>query len=206
MNALFNRHCHNLAGKIRVSSSTEGVLGAVVAKVPQTFRRFVCEDLSADADTRFEFFLESVLPEVSTPLHTHVLIFIPSYFDYVRVRNYFRKEKMSFSQICEYTSRANVSRSRSNFYHGRTRFLLYTQRHYYHFRLRIRGVKHAVFYAPPDYPQFYSEILNFIDPADTSATSITMFAKHDMFALERVAGTTRAHRILKAEKPVHLFV
>jgi hypothetical protein len=33
----------------------------------------------------------------------HVLIYIPSYFDYVRLRNYFRREGLNFVQICEYS-------------------------------------------------------------------------------------------------------
>lgn len=34
---------------------------------------------------------------------SHVLIYIPSYFDYVRLRNYFRREGLNFVQICEYS-------------------------------------------------------------------------------------------------------
>lgn len=33
----------------------------------------------------------------------HTLIFIPSYFDFVRLRNYFKKQEMKFVHICEYT-------------------------------------------------------------------------------------------------------
>ena len=130
------------------------------------------------------------MPTVSTPLHSHVLIFIPNYFDYVVLRNHFRREKKSFSQICEYTSnKANVSRARSSFFHGYTKFLLYTQRHYYHHRMKIRGVKHVVFYAPPDYPQFYSEILDTIDMSDTESTSMVLYSRKDQPELERIAGT-----------------
>lgn len=34
---------------------------------------------------------------------TGVLIYVPSYFDYVRIRNYLKKETFTFVQICEYS-------------------------------------------------------------------------------------------------------
>ena len=36
---------------------------------------------------------------------SHTAIFVPSYFDFVRLRNYFKKEDISFAQICEYVRR-----------------------------------------------------------------------------------------------------
>ena len=44
-----------------------------------------------------------MLPQFKGPSMAHCLIYIPSYFDYVRIRNYFKKETMNFVQICEYT-------------------------------------------------------------------------------------------------------
>ena len=206
MNALFNRNCHNISGKIRVSAVTEGAIVNVIPKVPQKFHRFTCENLKQDSSTRFEYFMEKIMTSVSTPLHSHVLIFIPNYFDYVVLRNHFRREKMSFSQICEYTSKANVSRARSNFFHGYTKFLLYTQRHYYHHRLKIRGVKHVVFYAPPDYPQFYNEILDSIDMSDTESSSTVLYSRNDQPALERIAGTARTQQQMASDKAIFLFI
>lgn len=34
---------------------------------------------------------------------SHTLIFVSSYFDFVRIRNYFKREEAGFVQICEYT-------------------------------------------------------------------------------------------------------
>lgn len=113
--------------------------------------------------------------------------------------------QIGFAQICEYTSTANVSRSRSNFYHARVRFLLYTQRHHYHFRLRLRGTKHVVFYSPPDFADYYSDVLNTI-AADTDASCHVIFSRHDLPALERIAGTDRAQRLVGSDKAVHMFV
>ena len=42
-----------------------------------------------------------VLPGFRGELMKQTAIFIPSYFDFVRVRNYMKKEGLSFAQICE---------------------------------------------------------------------------------------------------------
>lgn len=34
---------------------------------------------------------------------TGVLIYVPSYFDYVRIRNYLKQNDYNFVQICEYS-------------------------------------------------------------------------------------------------------
>jgi hypothetical protein len=55
------------------------------------------------ADGRFEFFIKKILPQYKNAVMSHVVIYIPSYFDYVRLRNYFRREGLNFVQICEYS-------------------------------------------------------------------------------------------------------
>ena len=42
-----------------------------------------------------------IIPEYSNPLMQGTAIFIQSYFDFVRIRNYLKKEDISFCQICE---------------------------------------------------------------------------------------------------------
>lgn len=54
-------------------------------------------------DARFEYFVKEVLPKQRDPLMSHTLIYVPSYFDFVRIRNYFKKEGIGFVQICEYS-------------------------------------------------------------------------------------------------------
>lgn len=81
---------------------------------------------------RFQFFVDKVLPQYRDSVMSHTLIYIPSYFDYVRLRNYMKKEEMNFASICEYSSKSEVSRARYFFQKGDKQFLLFTERfHFY---------------------------------------------------------------------------
>ncbi len=35
MNSLFNRHCNNIGGKVRINKQFSGVLGDIISQVPQ---------------------------------------------------------------------------------------------------------------------------------------------------------------------------
>lgn len=82
--------------------------------------------------TRFNFFIDKVLPEYRDAIMTHTLIYVPSYFDYVRLRNYFKKEELNFAHICEYSSKSGICRARHLFLSGEKQFLIITERfHFY---------------------------------------------------------------------------
>lgn len=50
-------------------------------------------------DSRFEMLTKRILPNMNT---NHILIYVPSSLDYTRIRNYLKKEDISFVQINEY--------------------------------------------------------------------------------------------------------
>ena len=47
----------------------------------------------------------------------HTLIFVPSYFDYVRIRNWCTSSDLDFAEICEYTKVESRASRRSGDYH-----------------------------------------------------------------------------------------
>lgn len=104
INAIFNKKCCNYAGKVKAVNPIQmGSIGQVVIQVPHIFQRFDPLNASEAIDKRFDFFITKILPQQRENLMKQTLIFIPSYFDYVRIRNYFKKEDIGFVQICEYT-------------------------------------------------------------------------------------------------------
>ena len=101
--------------------SYSGSVCQVVKQVPQTFHCINCPSHTALPEARFTYFTEKVcalliqsvaklvrlppflqvLPECCGELMKQTLIFVPSYFDFVRLRNFMKREGTSFSQICE---------------------------------------------------------------------------------------------------------
>lgn len=67
----------------------------------------------------------------------------------------------------------------------------------------MRGVKNVIFYSLPEYPHFYSEMMNMID-LDEGA-GLTLYSKLDKMALERVMGKQRCAQILDSKKSSFVF-
>ncbi|KAI1317319.1 rRNA-binding ribosome biosynthesis protein utp25 [Mortierella claussenii] len=225
INALFKKFSRNVAGKLKITQPFEhGSIVDVVPLVQQSFHRIETRTLAQADDVRFQHFITQTLPQLrrSAVTQTHTMIFVPSYFDFVRLRNYFSENKYSFAAICEYTTPANVSRARSSFFHGEVSFLLYTERFHYFRRYNIRGTFHLTFYGLPDHPQFYPEMLNLLAlPAagggasgteksrskhiaatgleDRAMSCTALFTKYDLLKLQRIVGTERANSMCKQE-------
>lgn len=117
------------------------------------------------------------------------MVFVPSYFDFLRLRAFLREQETEFETLSEYASGSEVARGRSRFAAGKTRIAVYTERAHFYHRRRTRGVKvelivHAsqklstcagdiarsdfrhiciqdlYIYQLPEHPQFYSELLD----------------------------------------------
>lgn len=219
LNALMHRQCSNRAGCVRIRPSKyTGTIGQVVPQIKQLFRRFSCDSPATMHDARFEFFKEYVLPgllksarSASTAHETGsgTLLFVPSYLDFVRLRDLFRQHDASVAACSEYVRTPDLSRFRTQFYGGRIRLMLYTERlHFYH-RLRIRGARHMIFYGLPQNANFYPELLNIVEVGGggsaAAGTATALFSKYDALELERVVGTRRAKNMLKGSKRNHLF-
>ncbi|KAL3155972.1 hypothetical protein ABBQ32_012964 [Trebouxia sp. C0010 RCD-2024] len=140
-NALFNRACVNSAGKVRLKVQHKGVLGLTLSPVRQLFERIPSSSAAADAENRFQHFKKRVWLRIKESGASGQLIFVRSYFDFVRLRNLLKEEGASFVGLCEYTKHSDVSRGRSNFFHGRRRIMLYTERAHFYHRYRLRGIK-----------------------------------------------------------------
>ncbi|KAG0348971.1 rRNA-binding ribosome biosynthesis protein utp25 [Podila humilis] len=206
INALFKKFSKNVAGKMKITQAYEnGSIVDVVPLVQQNFNRIETRALSQVDESRFQYFIQTTLPQLrrSAVTQTHTMIYVPSYFDFVRLRNYFTENKYSFAAICEYTSNANVSRARSSFFHGEVSFLLYTERFHFFRRYNIRGTFHLAFYGLPEHSQFYPEMLNLLAlPAgkeksrskhaaaagleDRAMSCTALFTKYDLLKLQRI--------------------
>ncbi|KAJ8925388.1 hypothetical protein NQ315_009220 [Exocentrus adspersus] len=211
INAIFNRKCLNYAGKVQVVNPVEfGSVTQVVVRNEHVFRKFNIQNPTLD----LTFFVNKVLPKQRDSSMRQTLIFIPSYFDYVRVRNYFNKESIDFVQICEYTKEGKVARARDMFFHGDAHFMLYTERFHFFNRKRIKGIRHIVFYQLPVFPHFYSELCNLMQEVNMNRkvgsmlymTITVIYSKNDAHRLSAVVGTEKAARMCQSDRDVYLLV
>ena len=212
------RYMLNIAGRLKVAPSDfDGALVELGISVKQTFIRFHASEPQADPDSRFKYFQNTIIPNLtkfsksgrSASTIQGTLIFIPSYMDFVRVRNFLAMspvaQNISFGSISEYDSPPNIARTRSLFLSGRYSLVLYSGRAHWYRRYTLRGVKHVIFYSLPDNPLFYKELVGdflarsasagHLDPSD--ATVRSMFSKFDRLKLERIVGTKRLWTMLK---------
>lgn len=215
IHAIFNKRCHNYAGKARVVNPVvSGSVCQVVIQVPQVFHRFDSRDHGHDIEARFNFFVSKILPQYKDVIMNHTLVYVPSYFDFVRVRNYFKKEELSFVQICEYSKDAKVARARDMFYHSDAHFLLYSERFHFFRRIRVKGIRHVIFFAPPTFSHFYTEICNLMQEAnqnpnsgsDSNMTVTLIYSKYDALKLSGIVGTDRAAKMIGSGQDVHMFM
>ena len=209
INGIFNKYFQNFAGKTKwCVSDVPGTVQQVSSIVPQVFHKINADSYVSLADKRFDYFINQILPNL-TKNQTAVAIFIPSYFDFVRIRNYMKKEEMSFVQISEYTKKSYSSHSRTMFKDGRKQFLLFTGRFHFFYRYRLTAIKHLVLYDMPLYPHFYPEIVNFIGnnkETTVSPSCTTLFSQYDALKLQGIVGTVRMKKMLSGKKSVHMIV
>lgn len=208
INSLFTRYCLNHAGIARWKVAHRGVLGNVSPGMKHVFERLETQAQAQaqgqtqtqsaskdEADVRFEHFTSQVWPKIREA-SCGQLLFVPSYFDLVRVRNFLRKEAASFVVLSEYTTAQDMARARNYFCDGRRRVLLYTERCHFYNRHRIRGIKDIYFYQLPEHQQFYAELANFVDDDAATATVNVVYTRRDAMRLERTVGTSPAKKML----------
>jgi U3 small nucleolar RNA-associated protein 25 len=217
---LFRLHCQNWSGKARLQLEQPGVLNQLGVKAKQTFSRFQAGGIDKEPDARFEYFTTAIVPFLVKRAKdaAGTLIFIPSYLDFVRVRNYFANspavESVTFGAVSEYADVPEASRARSHFHTGRHRVLLYTERAHHFRRYRFRGVRRVIFYGLPDNPIFYKEIAGeFLGKSEQDmtiepgqGTVRVMFSKYDLMKLERIVGSKRVGKMIQERGDTFDFI
>lgn len=210
LSELMRTHSQNWAGKFRAHPEYMGEIQRLGIQVKQTFSRFDSVSANKDPDARFSYFVATIVPYLAKRAKdlTGALVFIPSYLDFVRVRNFFVTSpalaNVTFGAISEYTEVPEASRARSHFLTGRHRVLLYTERAHHFRRNQIKGVRSVIMYALPENPVFYREIAGGylarsardMLPASGEEFVRVLFSKYDALKLERVVGTQRTRKMI----------
>ncbi|KAA8496510.1 U3 small nucleolar RNA-associated protein 25 [Porphyridium purpureum] len=223
LSSLMRNISQNHMGALRIVQQVHATMGSVnnvLLRVPQSFLRVPrAEDRLTASTARFEYFTKQLLQRVGSMPRT--LVFVPSYFDFVRIRNYLARlrkdgylstihKDFTYACLSEYANRPDMDRARSRFLSGRLSMLIYTERAHFFYRFVIRGANHVFFYGLPDNARFYSELVNMLQPngatqghissvldrTGSNGQSVTcLFDAFDTYALRRVVGADAAKRM-----------
>ncbi|KAL8509562.1 hypothetical protein ACS0TY_016687 [Phlomoides rotata] len=188
INALFNQHCLNYRGKVKLESVHKGVLPKILIQARQIYERFDTESIAEADDARLKYFSEKVFPKIKDSVQHGVMIFVSSYFEFVRLRNYLKSQDASFCLFGEYIKRNAISRVRGQFFRGEKKIMLYTERAHFYYRYKIRGVKTVIIYSLPERKEFYPEIVNLLEESDDMNCRI-LFSRLDQLRVSFCALT-----------------
>lgn len=129
LQAVMRECAKSRAGSVRARRDRhEGCLSAVASRVKQIFNVIPVSSLVSEDHDRFHYFCESVLTKLLRLKQSHTLIVTPSYLSYVRVRNELLKREANAAFVCEYSRESEISRGRSQFFHGIRDIMLYSGR------------------------------------------------------------------------------
>jgi U3 small nucleolar RNA-associated protein 25 len=219
INTLYNRHMRNFAGRLKYTADhTAGLIETLSYGIKQTFLRFDSPSHLTDPDARFKYFSTTILPSITRlpkPVEggLGVLVFIPSYLDFVRIRNSLVDTDIAYASISEYTDATDVRKARSHFMNGKHSVLLYTGRAHHFHRYNLRGVKRVVFYGVPENHIFYDEVVGFVgksvERAEISRAEASVkvcFSRWERLELERIVGSKRVGKMVGDRGDVFDFV
>ena len=166
------------------------------------------------SDAVFNTFTTTILPHLragatdEVNAQPHTLVYVPSYFDYARLRDELLRQDVEFTQCNEYMDFSDVSRARSHFASGAVPLLLFSERFHYFRRDCVRGVRHIMFYGLPTLASVYAELLDWREAgrAEAEATSCNaLYCRYDVYPLSQIVGSGRAALLLAAARVTHVF-
>jgi U3 small nucleolar RNA-associated protein 25 len=225
----FKRFAKSSSGTVKIKRSFNQIedasISSLVLRTRQIFQRVSCSSFANQGSDRLKHFLDKILPFIERNKQNHTMIFIPSYFDFVSLRNALLKRQedlngigcIDFVSVTEYARSTEVSRGRARFLQGRKSVMLYTGRAHFFLRHAIKGARHIIFLGIPEYSDFYPELVNSlgeglrsndqgIDESLTlSSTCTVLFTKYESHALERIVGSSNCSRMVKGDKSTFVF-
>lgn len=208
----------NIFGKFRfrkIIKMEECAMFKVGLKIKQIFTRFESLSPIDEPDARFNHFKNVIVPSLSksTTYEDGLLLYIPSYTDFLRIKNYLHnKTSLLFIDANEYSEQKDLTKARALFQQGRRKILIYTERLHHYRRFDLKGVKNILMYGVPNNPIFYTELVSSIgrsvyeDIADFNISNVRiLYSKWDALALERVVGSERAPVLTHGQNEFYEF-
>eukprot|EP01100_Stratorugosa_tubuloviscum_P008813 TRINITY_DN367_c4_g1_i2.p1 TRINITY_DN367_c4_g1~~TRINITY_DN367_c4_g1_i2.p1 ORF type:complete len:369 (+),score=103.02 TRINITY_DN367_c4_g1_i2:147-1253(+) len=204
INKIFHQYSYNKAGQVKIIEARFlPAISACINKISIHLEKIDCKQLELISDARFDYFEKKIFPKLRDTIQPNTLIFIPSYFDFVRIRNLFLKEEVDCEFLHEYTTRKDVKKSKKKFATGKSPYIIYTERVHFFFRINFSTIKQIIFYGPPLYNQFFSEFVNMLQHTDSQCT--LLYSIFDKFEIERIVGKDNSKAIMNSNSSNHMI-
>ena len=187
-----------------------GVIAKVPIPVRQHFLRYDASSISASDDERFNYFTQTLYPARIQSLvdrEVRTILFVPSYFDYVRLRNHFFAEQRDLTAfLSEYSTEKQQRQVLGQFTDMERPFLIMTERFYYFKRYFVRLAEQLIFYSPPLHASYYPTLIGKLNADSPNTAVMLIYGRYDTHELVRVAGTERAKQLLERAASSFAFV
>eukprot|EP00871_Galdieria_phlegrea_P002286 jgi/Galph1/3058/GphlegSOOS_G1741.1 len=201
--ALFRKYCCNIEGKVRNILSHPGVLFQPVDKtqVRHCFERLKqTPNILESSRQRLTYFQQKLFSRLFFPSYKmQTLIFIPSYFDYVQIRNFcYNKQKageLTFGTFCEYSTDSHILAEKKALVESR--FCFNDREILFYRRETIPEISCILFYQAPEHAHFYEELVRSLKTSEQIPTVHILYDSFDYFPLERIVGTTFCKELMK---------
>eukprot|EP00977_Amphora_coffeiformis_P023565 scaffold13609_cov151-Amphora_coffeaeformis.AAC.4 len=218
MKATFGRYATSRSGAARLTRKTswpQAALTQIMVPTRQVFQRIPVSSVKEQTDARLEYFAKYVLPKIEKDKQPFTLIFVPSYLEFVSLRNFLLKREADyFVSVTEYARHTEVSRGRARFGQGRKSIMLYTGRAHFFHRHIVRGVRHVIWYGLPADPTVYTQVVDWCQDETTQtqhsravpeSSVLALYTAYEAHALERIVGHAHCSRMTKEGKTTFLF-
>ena len=170
------------------------------------FKRLKNEPNTSESDERLLNFHKHILKDIRALKQSNVLIFIPDYYDYVRIKKLMADRLENdpgdtFTELTEYDSITKQKLARKSFALGESKILLLTERSYYYFK-RLppnKTIKRLVFYGLPNFEEYFYEICSKIEVDEDSFVNCC-FSRKEFDQLSGIVGKKKAVEMVGSKK------
>merc|ERR1712004_371294 len=207
MNSIFQKYKTSNQGQAILSplSKPAVVKNKDLSHILFMFKRLTNKTASI-SDEKIKYLSSNILKQMKHLNTTGTLIYIPDYFDFVRVKTMLKKRFQfdpsdSFAELTEYDSLTKQKTNRKLFSQGEAKILVMTER-YYFFNRKLPPkdkVNSVIFYGLPTYDEFFHDIAATVTKGDSSFCHV-MFGKEDFSQLKRVVGKSTAAKMVKGKE------
>ena len=214
--SLLRGYCKNYKGLVQVRPiASRGTISLIPKAIAQEYHQVRSKSLAELSDSRFKFYVDNIFKKIIKEKMMQVLVYIPDYFDFVRVRNYMRKkhkdaEGLKFRYISEYAEPKEAGKARRKFVAGEVSVLLYTERYHFYNRPYVKGIQHLIFYDLPTYPHYYNELVNMMKMTCADGVSdpsvLVMYSPRNRYKLEGVLGEPTTKKMVNSDQDLLLFL